>query len=317
MRGSFQAADFDVLADLWARQVPEKYRINSRILESHTVQSPVFDFEASHWEIFADKLKGFICIKRSANPKLFDGPNPLQAHLQAICFEDYAAGQKMLERAVEVLKSSGIVKLVFGQDSRHFYPGCPKDDGVLMQFLQENGFVAGEAEQGDLERDMQDYIAPAGCLEALVPPYEARLCTSADLPSLQAFFATTFSGRWRYDVLEKWNLEGPETVVGLFNTEEQTCLGFALIQQQGCRLPIGGAVWQHDLGAQWGSLGPIGIAESVRGKGLGDALLGAALTILKQQGARRTIIDWTTLYDFYGKHGFSVNRRYTTMSRDL
>jgi hypothetical protein len=38
---------------------------------------------------------------------------------------------------------------------------------------------------------------------------------------------------------------------------------------------------------------------------------------LRDHGARRTIIDWTGLVDFYGKHGFEVTRTYNYMTLDL
>ena len=93
--------------------------------------------------------------------------------------------------------------------------------------------------------------------------------------------------------------------------------GFALIQDSSNRYPIGGAVWHKDLGQSWGSLGPIGVSTAVRGSGRGGYLLGSALQILRDRGCQRTIIDWTTLTDFYGKFGFEVSRSYASMSLRL
>jgi len=71
------------------------------------------------------------------------------------------------------------------------------------------------------------------------------------------------------------------------------------------------------LGENWGSLGPIGVSAGLRGRGSGHALLGQALSHLRDLGARRTIIDWTGLVDFYGRHGFEVTRRYQYLSLAL
>jgi len=101
-------------------------------------------------------------------------------------------------------------------------------------------------------------------------------------------------------------------VFGLFKGE--TLDGFALIQDWQNKTPIGGAVWRNDLGEKWGSLGPIGVSKSIRGHGYGHALLGEALMELKKRGAQRTIIDWTGLIDFYGKHGFETARTYKSMT---
>ena len=162
----------------------------------------------------------------------------------------------------------------------------------------------------DLERDLNGY-QPTPFDRA-----EFRYLRANDLPALTEFFEREFPHRWRYDVIRKFSLEEPgSSVFGMFvngNLE-----GFALLQQAGCVCPIGGAVWHRSLGPNWGSLGPIGISEKIRGQGLGGALLDHALGQLAQDGAAQTIIDWTNLIDFYGKYGFEVTRTYRQMTRHL
>lgn len=256
---------------------------------------------------------GAAAIKRSA-ASLYDGPDPLQAHLSFFCFLHFDAAKEVLAEAETNLRSRGIQKLVFGQDSRHFFPGCPEDWPEMMRFLLDQGFEP-QNDQVDLERDLSNYEAPEGTLSPLGTDVIARPCVAEDMVALRAFFDEEFPGRWKFDVLQKWNLDGPSTVMGLF--EGPKCIGFALIQQEGTSMPIGGAVWGSSLGANWGSMGPIGVSRGVRGRGLGDALLAASLLELKNRGARQTIIDWTTLIDFYGKHGFVVNRKYKSLVKPL
>jgi predicted N-acetyltransferase YhbS len=97
-------------------------------------------------------------------------------------------------------------------------------------------------------------------------------------------------------------------LVGLFHKGD--IHGFASIQGPGTQFPIGGAVWRNDLGENWGALGPIGVSQQVRGEGWGGALLSAGLLELKARGTKQCIIDWTTLGEFYGKHGFEKTRLY-------
>lgn len=313
MEGAIQFLDLELAEALIEKVTPEPFVIGRDLLKSHMMDSTLLDLEASRWATFNRELRAFICIKSSAS-SLFAGPDPLQAHLSLCVFDDPQYAQGLLDRAVEILKNRGIQKLIFGQDSLHIFPGCPVDHPVLMDFLVQNGFEF-QSDQVDLERDMSSYVVPAGVLDPLVEPYSVRECSPEDLPALMAFFEAEFAGRWKYDITTKWNLNGPETVIGLF--EGLVCHGFALLQQDGCILPIGGAVWKRALGPGWGSLGPIGISKSVRGKGLGDALLGRSLEILRDRGAKRSIIDWTTLIDFYGKHGFTPDRKYKALVKPL
>ena len=185
-------------------------------------------------------------------------------------------------------------------------------------FLRKHGFVAGGL-AFDLERDLSSGEQRVGSGEPFSPPAAPqssfRTLADADVPALDNFLARSFPGRWRFDVMRKVKAEGARTVFGLFVNGR--CEGFALLQGEGCALPIGGATWRNDLGQSWGSLGPIGIAESIRGGGLGAHLLHQALVELRARGARRTIIDWTGLLDFYGAEGFEVTRAYRSYRWEL
>lgn len=68
-------------------------------------------------------------------------------------------------------------------------------------------------------------------------------------------------------------------------------------------------------GSFWGSLGPIGISEEIRGKGLGKRLLHDSLQFLQRRGAHNVLIDWTVLKDFYGEFGFKPWRTYCGASK--
>ena len=50
-----------------------------------------------------------------------------------------------------------------------------------------------------------------------------------------------------------------------------------------------------------GMFGPIGVAESCRGRRIGKALLLAALLDMKLKGYKYAVIGLTSLYEFYGK----------------
>jgi GNAT superfamily N-acetyltransferase len=201
--------------------------------------------------------------------------------------------------------------LQFGGENGHFFPGCPVDCPSIRDFLLIGGFEEG-GESHDLERDLKDYHMP----KPAPTGYSLRPVTEEDLPALSEFFLSEFPGRWQYDTFRKIEDEDDASVVfGLF--EGDRCLGFALTQKDGCRTQIGGAVWKKDLGENWCSLGPIGVSKEIRGKGLGGALLGSALSWLRSEGGRQCIIDWTGLVEFYGLHGFQVTRSYRSCTLDV
>lgn len=311
VRKDFRSANFNKLAELFGQFMPDRYAISGPLLSQMTVSSPVFDWGASHALYTTDnELVAFAAVKRSA-ARLYSGPEPDTAHLTMVAFSNPDAGVDCMAFVKSVLRNRGVTKLVFGQDTRHFFPGCPVDASQLQLFLTVEGFEEG-SEQVDLERDLQHYKAVRPVPEGAV----FRMLTEDDRASMMEFFDRTFPGRWRHDVVEKVSVEGiSKSVFGLL--VDGQVQGFALLQDWTCSQPIGGAVWNMALGPNWGSLGPIGVAANLRGQKLGGALLDQALCELQHRGVHRCSIDWTGLIDFYGKFGFEVSRTYRTMSLKL
>lgn len=312
MRLTFRNADFGALTGLWNEFYPNEFHIDADLLELNTVKSPVFDWGISQIEVDdAGQVQGFVTFKRSA-ASLYKGPSLDQAHLSALAYRDPRVAVDLVADAKKILRNRGVNKLVFGQDSRHFWPGCPGAIGSICGFLMVEGFV-DTGEVFDLERDLSDYEIPAPVPER----FEFRALESEDdIVALRVFLESEFPGRWLYDTLDKVRLEGdPSCVYCAFLNSK--IVGFALIQHGRQMVPIGGAVWKSSLGEDWGALGPIGVGSECRGVGLGHATLGKALAHLKGLGVRRCIIDWTTLDDFYGRHGFEITRRYKSCNLRL
>lgn len=309
MRHTFQNADFDRLSEFWNGFYPGRYRIDADLLRRRTVDCPTFDWGASGIQIADGEILGFAIVKKAAN-RLYPGPDQDAVHLSAIAYREPEFGVDIMSDIKHLLTNRGIQRIIFGQDSGHFFPGCPTDCPSIQSFLMVEGFEP-TGESVDLERDLTDYVNPARKPKG----DEYRRLTESDRDSLLAFLSQEFPGRWRHDVFSQIDIQGIGTVFGLLRNGQVE--GFALLQDWQQVHPIGGAVWRGDLGGHWGSLGPIGVSKAVRGQGSGNALLGAALEDLRDRGVRRCIIDWTTLVEFYGKHGFEPSRRYRSLSLRL
>jgi GNAT superfamily N-acetyltransferase len=297
---SLREASPEAIAQVWNASAGAKYLVQPEQVAQNLLGHPLLHGEVSKWIDHS-----FVAIKQSA-AGLYQGPDPKTAHLSLFAGKDAST---LLKSAIGALRDEGFESLVVGMDSGHFLPGAPVEIPWIEPWLVQERFEAG-GEAIDLERDMSDFEFEEPLLDG-----DRRTLEESDLPKLETFLNREFPGRWHYDVMRKIEAEGPHTVFGLFLDEQ--CEGFALLQGEGCRLPIGGAVWRSDLGPNWGSLGPIGVSKSLRGHGQGYALLGSALLELKTRGARRSIIDWTGLVSFYGAHGFVVNRTYRSYRLDL
>lgn len=324
MRIGFDKAEFSSLAELWNGFYPDSYRLDADLLRAKTTESHLFDWGASI--IDADESgrpTAFVAVKKSAAP-LYRGPDPDQAHITGLAFRGAPAACELLSYVRRLLVNRGMYKLVFGGDSAHLFPGCPDDAIPLRDFLTVEGFQETGA-TFDLEADLADYVPPAGALERLgsYPGRQGgdsepavRTVSDSDRDALRMFLEREFPGRWRYDTMAKISMEERSDFVFALWLEG-AIQGFAVTQDASHRHLGGGAVWHRALGPDWAALGPIGVAERVRGRGYGDALLAGALTGLKRRGARRCAIDWTDLDGFYGRHGFSIARRYRILSLEL
>ena len=313
---SFKDAPISLLCELWQSMYPVRYHVDDEIIRINTVACSVFDWGASCISVFDDAVNGFLAIKRSANPTLYRGPGYDQAHVSAIAFIEPEVGVDMMAHAKKILTLRGVDQLVFGQDARHFFPGCPIDIARVRDFLVVEGFESG-SEVMDLERDLANYVSPTDTDASIqAADMDVAVVTPAMMDALRDFLKQEFNGRWRHDVLSKIEAEGRSDFVDVLLSDGKV-EGFALTQDNSHTLPIAGAVWRTSLGADWSTLGPIGVSKAVRGKGLGDALLSKSLLRLKAAGQRRCLIDWTTSDAWYGKHGFVPTRRYEAMTLKL
>lgn len=316
MLQTFRKANCEDLTEFWNRNLPPKYHVDSVILRANTFECPTLDWGASFVSLNEDgEVNGFVAIKHPST-RLYPVRDPDEAHLSAIVFKEAKIAIDLLKASKRVLRERGIQSLTFGRDSAHFFPGCPTDLPALKDLLLIEGFE-GNGEHVDLVRDVSDYEAPAG-VQVLPEQGEisSRPLTPKEVQNLKIFLENTFPGRWVYDTSCKLESESDPTFVqGLFVNDHLK--GFAVLQNPTCKKAISGAVWRKYLGENWCTLGPIGICPSVRGKGLGDALLASALTRLKNEGMKNCLIDWTTLTAWYEKHGFKVANTYKSLTLKL
>ena len=304
MRVSFRNADFDALASLWNAAAPPAFALGPTLLRTHLIGSPTFDWGASAIQMDDDGPCAFVAIKKSP-ASLYSGPDPDVAHIAAFACHECQHGVDLLAHVKHVLVDRGIYRLHFGQDSLHFFPGCPDNWPMLHDFLMIEGFGEG-APIMDLTQDLASYAPPCDVAE------EVRPIEVATVPLLLDFLEREFPGRWAYDTMMKVEREGsPGFVYGLFL--HGRCEGFAVTQDASHKVPLGGAVFPGPLGADWCSLGPIGVSKSLRGQGWGDRLLASALSALKGQGKRMCRVDWTGLEAWYEHHGFTRERTYRSM----
>jgi GNAT superfamily N-acetyltransferase len=211
-------------------------------------------------------------------------------------------GSGLLEWATSTLRGRGATAVSLGGEADHYLPGVPAEMAESIAWFERRGFTLAPGISNDLARDLAD-------LPPFEPPRGVRVGVAVP-EAAKAFLEATFPGRWAYEVrrvLER----SPEQVLAL-EVDGRT-EGFATVGLRGDPVLIPSCLWpSEDCG-----LGPMGVSQGLRGRGLGKLLLVGAMHHNARRGGTRMGIDWTGVQAFYETAGFQVVRRYRHLSRRL
>jgi len=215
-------------------------------------------------------------------------------------------GGQLLRLAEERLRREGATHVRLGGSVGHFLPGPPVDDARALRFWERRGYRP-LARVHDLRRGLADWTPPPA------PPngdYRIGRARPDQQGAMLAFLGRAFPGRWRYDMAEAFARGAAVEDILVVEDRAGSVEGFLASWHFGSALLGPGAHWYPALGERFGAMGPLGIAESLRGRGLGLALVAAGMAALKERGVEESAIDWTELVDFYGKLGYRVWKSY-------
>lgn len=214
-------------------------------------------------------------------------------------------GGSMYRTAEAELRKAGIRKLIVAGEMDNFFSGIPDPSPENRSFFEKFGFTLNTGEHYDLANDVSkmDFDSLPVTIRRR-PEFVTRVLAEERIPALEAFLEKEFPGRWVSEVKTFLKNGGNRAHLVVLCRDEEV-KGFCKIHVSG----VGGN-FAEQLGDHWGSLGPIGVAEDIRGLGQGNVLLCDSLRHLKTLGARSVFIDWTILKDFYGQFGFTPWRTY-------
>lgn len=321
---TFRGGDLAAVLRLWNQCMGENFPLDEALFRQNVLQDAHFDPDAvwvaedrtGHMVAYAHAK---VCKEPLGAAGLMNG----QGWIGALAFEPDESGlqaaQELLQTALQWLAGRGVRAVSYGSDPAHFFPGVPQEQVLHQQLLRKAGFDISDDEVVDLIRELEDYRVPdkiERLLQELQHEYTIRSCAPEDVPALDQFLQTAFPGRWHYETMKRLEAEDTPRDI-LILTHEEEVVGFCHTFHRGSKRIGPSIYWRQLLGQQYGGLGPVGLADSIRGKGLGLALLCKGVEYVKQQGAQRMAIDWTNLPDFYAKIGFRVWKRYLSAGRQI
>jgi len=270
-------------------------------------------------------LAGFAVAKRLRRPALgcerYRDVGYISLLAVAPGFQRRGIGRRLVARAEDYLRADGAARIVVGGSFHHALAGIPRGLPGAAEFFAGCGYDLDPRTVWDVARDVRHFEVPPRVGEDLAAArVEGRIVGTRwgssfepeDTAALLEFLAAEFPGRWFRDVGAA--LGRPDAlalVVTLFSGLR--AVAFAQIHLPGSPGSLRWQGFDPDVAA----IGPVGVAKDWQGRGLGLAVVALAADHLKRTGARRVVIDWTDLVDFYGRLGFEPWLSYDLASRTL
>ena len=307
---------------LWNAEMGADFPMTDRLFRQNVPDSPAFEPDDVLVVTEGDELLGLAVSRqgRQFERDLWFAEEDGWVNSIVVAREHQrnGIGTILLGRAESYLREHGARRVMLGSDLLHFFPGIPTQYEPVKALAEARGYQLGGIAH-DMWRDLEGYETPERVRELLereAPAIQIRAGTREDMPGMAKFLTDEFPGRWRWEGLQYLEAGGyPEEFMLLF--DDGQIIGFSQTYCSGSVQLGSNVMWNPLLGEHFGGLGPIGIAESHRGRGLGLALLCESVADMKRRGVRRMCVDWTGLVDFYGTIGFTIWKSYQHAEKAL
>jgi beta-N-acetylhexosaminidase len=214
-------------------------------------------------------------------------------------------GRALLNCALASLTQRGVSEAQLGAGARsYFWPGVPADLPQAWRFFEACGWSCLE-QSFDLVRTLEDYSTPPGTYERVrLPHATVATAISEDVAATLAFEARHFP-QW-LPAYEAAVRGGTPTDIVIAKGTSGEVVGAALALDH----RRGDFVWRESLGDNSGGIAVLGVAEDVRGNGLGLTLAAHVTELLHARGVALSYVGYTWLKDWYGLLGYRVWREY-------
>jgi beta-N-acetylhexosaminidase len=208
-------------------------------------------------------------------------------------------GAGLVAAALDALRAGGAPRVRAGSGGGgYIWPGVPRDLPGAVAFFTAQGWQH-DGDTLDLVADLAGYRPPAAAADrAASAGVSLARASRGDLAEVMAFEGATFP-QW-----VRWFGAGHEGIL-VARDRRGTIAGTLLLKGPGAD-----TVFAPMLGPAAGTIGCVGVAPSLRGRGIGTALVTRASQLLSQAGTRACHIGWAASEAFYRRAGYQPWRRY-------
>ncbi|GMQ94669.1 MAG: hypothetical protein BMS9Abin12_2172 [Acidimicrobiia bacterium] len=303
------SSDQAQIARLWSAAAGSEFAMSQRMVAS--CAQPAADvLQSGRFAVRDGRLIGLVWVTAAFGLNRESG---LSGFIEMLCvdpkYQGHGTADQLLDWAEDTLAVEGCERVVLGGGFRWPLNAVPLELGSV-EYFHSRGYVDG-VPVWDVVRDLDGFEADYEIGQDDVSMVEA---SESDVEELFEFLRTTFP-RWGIELADHRRAQDRLSDYLILRLEG-TLQGFCKLTFEGSRNPL-----ERFLGSPlprpWGELGPIGLSEAVRGRGLGGALLREGLSFLRGKGVRGCRICWTPLPGFYETAGFRREREFVMMAKDL
>ncbi len=322
--GPYTPADAPALIALWNRALGGRFPLTARLWRQNVDDDPNWRSGDGLLLRAGETPLGFALTRRYRA----GATNPDMAALRAVGWlmaiavdpaqQGRGYGGRLLAAAEARLRDDGATRLDLGASVGHFLPGPPQGDPRADHFWARRGYPLAHAVH-DLYRPLADWTPPPAPAALATGGWRIAPLAAGQEEALIAFLGRAFPGRWRAATADTLARGGePSDLLALWSPGGAV-MGFLMLWRTDGPFLGPGLHWFPALDARAGAIGPLGIDPAARGRGLGLALVAAAVTHLHTRGYTDCTIDWvdTALLPFYGRLGFRPWRDYRRCAQKI
>jgi ribosomal protein S18 acetylase RimI-like enzyme len=297
------------LYHLWQRTLGELWPLTRAVLHAVTVGHPAYRAGDHLVAEAGEQVIGFVGTQTWRVPDEAAPRGELVAIVVDPAHRRQGTGRALLEHGLRILDGRGVGQVqVGGGGCCYFWPGVPANLPGAWAFFAACGWQEAERSY-DLVADLAGYATPPYVYQRIRRPgVEIATASAEDIPAVLRFEAQHMA-EWLHFYRHVAEGGGHADIV-LARHPDLGVVGTSCVLDPRAPWSEGEFTWERLLGRDCGGVGPLGVMEAVREKGIGLALAARVTELLQQRGLGMSYVGWTWLVDWYGRLGYRVWREY-------
>ncbi|KAI9250017.1 glycoside hydrolase superfamily [Sporodiniella umbellata] len=205
--------------------------------------------------------------------------------------------------------------VVVGATYPRFFCGVPEDQPEALAFFQRLGYQC-KGKVWDLMGDMSEYQIPQA-IEARMREEGIEFSLIGEDGEALLRFQEKYFSFWLATYQHHLALGDTQDLLVARDRQGEIVASLVLYTAEGSHPARTDLIWREAalFGPKSGAMACVGVADHVRGKGIGLGIVAHANKILRERGVNKVCVDWVEAVDFYRRTGYQTWRGYNLVAK--